>query len=783
MRTIEWIGISIILVIVMASFAVTNASTMTPEPNPKNQIASIDSDSPGIGETISVSGSSTYTYIPGKIQGTKWDDANGNGVRDEGESGVEGVTIWVSGSPTYTYTSTITNESGNYEFQDLMPEYYSIGEYPPIGKVQTFPSNWGTNISRYLYLNDGETIEGIDFGNANASEIHGMKFGDSDGDGVQDPDETGVAWVGMQLFRLISPGEEYYIQYTNTDTNGNYKFTVLAPGFYKVVELPTGSSQTFPANGQPQYVTLGVGEVINGVDFGNQPVPPMIIQGIKFNDGDGNGEQDAGEAGVSGVQICISPLWSCIYTNYDGSYSFLNVPVGSYTVYEMIPSGKTATTPSMLTVTGGSSETMTVNFGNRDLVPPPDDIAVPGSSDWDGDGVPDVGRGNNLNIRKDLTGIGEAASINLTLKWNDGTTRTANMIKRSDSNVWEVTFLPYFPGGSAQMTFKVDILPSGLGPEDIIEIGDIVFRDPSGQIKDACTNEPINEASATLLVEFPPTSGNFIESPSTYQIPTTNPLTTDADGMYSWMTRPGSFKVKAQKSGYETAQSGVVTIPPIVTGLDISLTPVGGCTVDIENPVIASLNVDPDITTPGSNIEIKVSASDNFGVTQVTADGNPLTYSGGFWIGSMTATNSVGSHSISISAKDAANNEATAIAEYAVVYNFSGFFSPVDNLPIWNSVKAGSSIPVKFSLDGYYGLDIFETGYPLSSKISCDLGAPMDIIEETVPAESRSLSYDPITKKYIYVLKTDKAWAGKCRQLSVKLNDGTDHIANFKFLK
>jgi hypothetical protein len=35
--------------------------------------------------------------------------------------------------------------------------------------------------------------------------------------------------------------------------------------------------------------------------------------------------------------------------------------------------------------------------------------------------------------------------------------------------------------------------------------------------------------------------------------------------------------------------------------------------------------------------------------------------------------------------------------------------------------------------------------------------------------------------RYIYSWKTDKAWAGTCRQLIVKLTDGTYHWADFRF--
>jgi hypothetical protein len=115
-------------------------------------------------------------------------------------------------------------------------------------------------------------------------------------------------------------------------------------------------------------------------------------------------------------------------------------------------------------------------------------------------------------------------------------------------------------------------------------------------------------------------------------------------------------------------------------------------------------------------------------------------------------------------------------------FQFSGFFQPVDNLPTINVVKTGSAVPVKFSLNGAQGLDIFDVGYPKSQEITCDTTSPVDTLEQTVTAVSSSLSYDAGTDQYTYVWKTSKAWAtGSCRQLVVKLNDGTSHVAYFKF--
>jgi hypothetical protein len=90
-------------------------------------------------------------------------------------------------------------------------------------------------------------------------------------------------------------------------------------------------------------------------------------------------------------------------------------------------------------------------------------------------------------------------------------------------------------------------------------------------------------------------------------------------------------------------------------------------------------------------------------------------------------------------------------------------------------------VAVKFSLGGNQGLSILAAGYPASQQIACADGAPQDSIEQTVTAGQSSLAYDPATGMYSYTWRTDKAWAGTCRQLTLKLSDGTEHRANFKF--
>ncbi len=114
-------------------------------------------------------------------------------------------------------------------------------------------------------------------------------------------------------------------------------------------------------------------------------------------------------------------------------------------------------------------------------------------------------------------------------------------------------------------------------------------------------------------------------------------------------------------------------------------------------------------------------------------------------------------------------------------YHFSGFASPVDGLPTLNQMKAGAAVPVKFGLGGSFGPSIFASGYPRSQVVACDSAAPVDGVELTVGAGASGLTYDTTTGLYTYVWKTDKGWAGTCRQLVLAFADGSIQRADFLF--
>ena len=228
--------------------------------------------------------------------------------------------------------------------------------------------------------------------------------------------------------------------------------------------------------------------------------------------------------------------------------------------------------------------------------------------------------------------------------------------------------------------------------------------------------------------------------------------------------------------------AGSATNPLIITRTFRATDSAGLFSEDVQTITVAdgtapTLNVPADITvnlplnSPDTSMPVTFTptATDNCSgaVTIVSTPASGSTFN-------------VGTTTVNVTATDAAGNQTTGSFTVTVLYNFTGFFAPVDNLPTFNVVNAGKAIPVKFSLSGNKGLNIFAAGYPISVAINCD-GSGESEVEETLNAGQSSLNYDSSSDQYNYIWKTQNSWANTCRQLVVKLNDGTEHIANFRF--
>jgi hypothetical protein len=115
-----------------------------------------------------------------------------------------------------------------------------------------------------------------------------------------------------------------------------------------------------------------------------------------------------------------------------------------------------------------------------------------------------------------------------------------------------------------------------------------------------------------------------------------------------------------------------------------------------------------------------------------------------------------------------------------VVYPFSGFFGAAGP-PALNDARAGNRVSLSFSLGGDRGFGFLAAGSPSSQQIDC---ASRDLLGTSAPAMplgAAGLSYNRGQDRYTYRWETSGAWKGQCRQFTLSLNDGTEHVAHFRF--
>ena len=130
-----------------------------------------------------------------------------------------------------------------------------------------------------------------------------------------------------------------------------------------------------------------------------------------------------------------------------------------------------------------------------------------------------------------------------------------------------------------------------------------------------------------------------------------------------------------------------------------------------------------------------------------------------------------GTHTFRVDSVDSSGNTASATTTYSVRYRFDGFYSPLAPEPSVVTLKAGDSVPVKFSVGGYQGPDV------VSHAVWRPCAATTD---DSSPAAG-SLAYNAGPDRYTFMWGTDRAWAGSCKELLLMLQDGTTRGAYVSF--
>jgi hypothetical protein len=142
----------------------------------------------------------------------------------------------------------------------------------------------------------------------------------------------------------------------------------------------------------------------------------------------------------------------------------------------------------------------------------------------------------------------------------------------------------------------------------------------------------------------------------------------------------------------------------------------------------------------------------------------------------------VGSHSLMATAVDAAGNTATDSRSYSVsAWTLRGFYQPVDMNGVWNSVKGGSTVPLKFEV--FAGsTELTGTSAVLSftqKEVSCQSGSTVTDVIEVTSTGGTTLRYDATGGQFIQNWQTPKK-AGACYVVTMTTQDGSKLSASFK---
>ncbi len=143
----------------------------------------------------------------GQIMGTKWNDLNGNGIKDPAEPVLPGWTMNLSNGMT-----AMTDSHGNYYFTNVPPDSYTVTETQQPNWAQTFPVGGG---SHTVALGATQVITGLNFGNqrAGCSAIRNPVIKcnpDGSGDHIYSFDVTNLTGGDVSTILLTPPTDSPY---------------------------------------------------------------------------------------------------------------------------------------------------------------------------------------------------------------------------------------------------------------------------------------------------------------------------------------------------------------------------------------------------------------------------------------------------------------------------------------------------------------------------------------------------------------------------------------------
>ncbi|NLV57555.1 MAG: hypothetical protein GXY67_02200 [Clostridiales bacterium] len=294
----------------------------------------------------------------GSFSGRVWLDENNNGIMDPQEPGVGGVPLSLEGSKSGKTFTVVSGENGEYLFQQLPNDRYTLIVQLPEGLLFARYSETGGDLrsvitvagnkgSREFPVAGAADVVNKNVGVIPKGTIKGAAFLDLNYNGLRDEGEPGYPGVILEVYRTVKTeplgrlitGEDGSFAFESLRA-GEYRLRAILPDDGSVFTIVSSENST-QANRFAQQkgrreasvapITIGTGGTavtVVGVAQG------ATIKGTVFADDNYNGILQDKEKKHSGVRVELrdegGALVSAALTNANGNYTLEGIMPGRY---------------------------------------------------------------------------------------------------------------------------------------------------------------------------------------------------------------------------------------------------------------------------------------------------------------------------------------------------------------------------------------------------------------------------------------------------------------------
>lgn len=294
----------------------------------------------------------------GALGGRVFEDMDNDGIMGDGDPGVAGVPVRIEGNRTGTVREITTDETGEYLFDFLPDDMYTISATLPEGMLYARYSQTGgdlrsiftgSNITREFPVRDAARVMDKNIGVVENGVISGVAFLDLNCNGRLDEGEPGYAGVTVEALR--GSGSESQGK-TETGEDGAFRLEGLRGGDYQLRAILPDDGSIFSVTAEGAASEVNRFEqrstrrefTIGGLTLGSGGETTALVgvariasvSGVVFEDAGYDGVLGEEDKRLSGIRVyAVDASGQSVAdatTNSRGEYTLTGLMPGVYTV-------------------------------------------------------------------------------------------------------------------------------------------------------------------------------------------------------------------------------------------------------------------------------------------------------------------------------------------------------------------------------------------------------------------------------------------------------------------